>query len=193
MSDAARQLATYADLQALGEGAAFEVLAGELVQKAAPGPEHGLAQRALGRYVGGPFHDDDDAGGPGGWWILTEVDVELSAHEVVRPDVVGWRRERLPEPWGMRPVKVVPDWISEILSTSDENRDRVRKAALYARAGVAYYWMLTPAERVLEAYQLKAGAWVRLGAWDDTACVRIAPFEAVELQLRRLFPPRSPG
>ena len=191
MSDAAPRFATFADLMALGEAAHCEVLAGELVEKAAPGIEHGVAQGALGAYIGGPFHYDHDGRGPGGWWIATEVDIELAAHDVVRPDVAGWRRERLPQPWGMRPIKVVPDWICEILSPSDENRDRVRKAALYASVGVADYWMLSPTERLLEAYRLEQGEWVRLGAWDDTARVRIAPFEAVELELVRLFPPAS--
>src|SRR5579872_4143303 len=31
-------------------------------------------------------------GGPGGWWIATEVEVLLETEDVVRPDVLGWRR-----------------------------------------------------------------------------------------------------
>jgi len=182
-------LATFADLAALGDGAYHEILAGQLVQKATPLPEHGLAQSALSRFIGGPFHHDDGHGGPGGWWILTEVEVELAEHEVVRPDVVGWRRQRLPAPWGQRPLRVVPDWVCEVLSPSDERRDRVYKASLYARSGVGYYWLVAPRERLIEAFQLQAGAWLRLGAWQDTERARIAPFEAIELDLSRLFPP----
>lgn len=187
----APRLATFADLEALGEAAFHEVLAGELVEKAAPLPEHGLAQRALSRFVGGPFHDDDSRGGPGGWWILTEVEVELAPHEIVRPDLAGWRRERLPTPWGQRPLRVVPDWVCEILSPSDERRDRVHKAALYARAGVRHYWLVSPSARFLEAFALQEGAWLRLGAWSDSDRARIAPFDAIELELGRLFPPSA--
>jgi Uma2 family endonuclease len=132
-----------------GERAFHEVLNGELREKAAPLPEHGLAQRALGRFIGGPFHDDDGQGGPGGWWILTEVEVELAQHEVVRPDLTGWRRERLPAPWGMRPIRVAPDWICEILSPpTNAVTACVHKAELYARSGVGYYWLVAPSNPV---------------------------------------------
>jgi Uma2 family endonuclease len=191
VSQSVRRLATFEDLAALGETAFHEVLAGELVKKAAPSPEHGRAQRALGRYVGGPFDDDDGRGGPGGWWILTEVDVELESHYIVRPDLAGWRRERLPNPWGQRPLKVVPDWICEILSPSDERRDRVQKAELYARCGVAHYWMVAPAERLVEAFALENAVWVRLGAWgSESPVARIPPFDSIELDVGRVFPPQ---
>ncbi|MBK8996668.1 MAG: Uma2 family endonuclease [Myxococcales bacterium] len=190
MTQSARRLATFADLCALGGGSFHEVLAGELVEKAAPSPEHARAQRALSRYVGGPFDDDDGRGGPGGWWILTEVDVELERHEVVRPDLAGWRRERLPNPWGQRPIRVAPDWVCEILSPSDERRDRIHKAELYARSGVAHYWMVAPGERLVEAFALDRGAWLRLGAWSgDSGPARIPPFDSIELEVARLFPP----
>jgi Uma2 family endonuclease len=192
MSAPARRLATFVDLAHLGDEAFHEVLAGEVVENAAPLPEHGLAHRALGRFIGGPFDDDDGRRGPGGWWILTEVEVELGLHEVVRPDLVGWRRERLPAPWGLRPVKIVPDWICEVLSPSDERRDRVHKAALYAQSGLGYYWLVAPVERFVEAFESTDGAWLRLGAWQDGERARIRPFEQIELDLSRLFPPRPP-
>ena len=74
-------------------------------------PKHSKAQRALGRFVGGPFDDDDGRGGPGGWWIFVEVDVALSVHDIVRPDLAGWRRERLADRlnWAL---KCLSAWIS---------------------------------------------------------------------------------
>jgi hypothetical protein len=33
--------------------------------------------------------------------------------------------------------------------------------------------------------------WLEVGVYDDTAKVRIAPFEAVELEVGRLFFPRA--
>jgi Uma2 family endonuclease len=191
VSQAAKRAATFADLVALGEDARCEVLGGELVEKSAPLPEHARAQRTLGRFVGGPFDDDHGRGGPGGWWILTEVDVELGVHEVIRPDLAGWRRERLPNPWGRRPITIVPDWVCEILSPNDEGRDRVHKAALYPRTGVAHYWMVAPGERLLEAFALQDGAWVRIGAWEQGQIARIAPFDSIEIETDRLFPPQD--
>jgi Uma2 family endonuclease len=187
----ARKLADYGDLARLPEGVSGEVIAGVLLTMPAPLPRHSRAQRSLGRYVGGPFDDDDGRGGPGGWWILLEVDVRFGPHEIVRPDVAGWRRPRLPDPWDARPIDVVPDWICEILSESNAAHDRVTKRALYAGHGVPYYWLLDPLARTLEALRLDAasGAWVELGAYGSASVARIAPFEVIEIEVGRLFPP----
>lgn len=145
----------------------------------------------VGRFVGGPFDDDDGFGGPGGWWIFVEVDVQLTAHDVVRPDLAGWRRERLPKPGPVRPIEVAPDWVSEVISPSTASLDRVTKRALYARHGVNHYWIVDPDTRSLEALELSGDRWLELGAWTDDAKVRVAPFGEVELELARLFLPRE--
>ncbi|MCA9648135.1 MAG: Uma2 family endonuclease [Polyangiaceae bacterium] len=182
-------MATYADLLALGEDVRAEVLAGEVHVAPAPLPRHSRAQGALRRFIGGPYDDDDGFGGPGGWWILLEVDVELSAHDIVRPDLAGWRRQRLPSPWDTRPLKVAPDWICEVLSPSNAATDRVYKRNLYAKVGVPHFWMLDPTARTLETLRLQDGVWVDSGSYDDSAVVRVPPFEEVELAVARLFPP----
>lgn len=180
----------------LGEGRHHEIVAGTLEEKASPSPAHGRAQRSLAGFVGGPFDDDDGRGGPGGWWVVTEVEIALSAHDIVRPDLVGFRRERLPNPDAERPVRVVPDWICEVVSQRDARRDRVVKATLYAAHGVAHYWIVDPDERVLEAYELGPEPathgerkWLRVGAWSDGETARIAPFDAIAIEVGRLFLP----
>jgi hypothetical protein len=77
------------DLLTLPDNMRAEVLAGEIVTAPAPLPRHSKAQRALARFIGGPYDDDDDRRGPGGWWILLEVDVRLSAHDIVRSRLTG--------------------------------------------------------------------------------------------------------
>jgi Uma2 family endonuclease len=187
----AGKLATYDDLVALPEGHRAEILGGVIVTPPSPLPRHGRAQRVVGRVIGGAFDDDDGHGGPGGWWILPEVDVRLSPHDIVRPDVAGWRRERLPEPWDLRPIDVVPDWICEILSPSNVADDRVRKRRLYAEHGVAFYWLLDPAARTLEALRLDGStrAWMEVGSYDGACVARVAPFDGIEIDVGRFFPP----
>lgn len=64
------------------------------------------------------------------------------------------------------------------------------KRRLYARAGVAHYWMVDPEARMLEALKLgEDGRWIELGAWDEGARARVEPFEGVELEVGRLFLP----
>lgn len=183
------KLATYDDLLALDEGTKAEVIGGVLEVLPAPLPRHAKVQRALGRFVGGPFDDDDGHGGPGGWWLLPEVDVRLGPHDIVRPDMAGWHRARLPSPWNARPIDAVPDWICEIASPSNARRDRIVKSRLYLAAGVPHLWLVDPEARVLEALVKDGERWVETGRFGDGDVVRIPPFEAIELDVGRLFPP----
>ena len=189
--DPAKRMATYEDVLAAPEGARAEVVAGQLHLDPAPLPEHAFVQSAIGASVGVSFQHRDGGDGPGGWWILPEVDVRLGPHDIVRPDLSGWRRKRLPRPWGLRPIDVVPDWCCEILSPTSARRDLVAKRELYARHDVPHYWILDPRERTLTALQLAGGMWIELGVWDDTARVQVPPFDAIELEVGRLFPPLS--
>ena len=78
-----------------------------------------------------------------------------------------------------------------MLSPATAARDRVHKRNLYARAGVPHYWLIDPGARVLEALTLRDGAWLEAGVCDDASVGRIAPFEAIELEVGRLFLPRD--
>lgn len=48
-----------------------------------------------------------------------------------------------------------PDLVVEVLSSRPE-RDRIVKAAKYARAGIPHYWIVDPKDRNLQAYRLEA-------------------------------------
>jgi Uma2 family endonuclease len=191
MSIPASRLATYDDLLSLESDVRAEIVDGRVITAPAPLPRHSKAQGAIRRFVGGPFDDDDGHGGPGGWWIFVEVDIRLSAHDIVRPDLAGFRRERLPRPGSVRPIDVVPDWICEIASPSTAAFDRVAKRALYARHGVPHYWIVDPDARTIEALELSAGRWLELGAYDETSEARIPPFAELTLEVGRLFLPRD--
>jgi hypothetical protein len=55
---------------------------------------------------------------------------------------------------------------------------------------VPHYWLLDVDERTLEARALRQRRWLVLGEWSDGDVVRIPPFDAIELDVGRLFPPR---
>ncbi|MBM4378011.1 MAG: Uma2 family endonuclease [Deltaproteobacteria bacterium] len=108
----------------------LEVIAGVVEEKAAPSFDHSVVQNQLGGLIGQHF-GSQRRGGPGGWWIGTEADIELGPHDLVRPDVAGWRRDRhAVRPRG-RPVRQVPDWVCELVSASNRKRDTVEKVRLY--------------------------------------------------------------
>ncbi len=189
MAEPARRMATWEDLVATpDDGTTYEVLGGQIEGLPRPLPRHGRAQARLAGKLSGPY--DPGEGGPGGWWLIIEPDVRLDRHEIVAPDLAGWRRDRLPIFPETRPIDLAPDWVCEIVSPGDPGRDRVRKADLYLRSGILFYWILDPEERTLEAFAAREGAWLRLGAWADGDAPRVPPFEAVEIDISSLLPPR---
>jgi Uma2 family endonuclease len=189
VSDAAETLATYQDLLALPEDVRAEILGGRVHTAPAPLPRHSRAQGSLRRFIGGPYDDDHGLGGPGGWWIFVEVDVGLTPHDIVRPDLSGWRRERLPEPWDARPIEVPPDWVCEVLSPATARIDKIDKRDLYAKHGIGHYWIVDVEQYTVEAFELTDGRWTLIGTYGPDESVAIPPFPETVLEIRRLFPP----
>lgn len=180
--------ATLAEWLAQPEEGGAELIHGRIVHKALPAPEHGRAQRKLGEMLG-PFDRRPGVGRPGGWWIATEVDLELVG-EGVRPDLVGWRRDRiptLPRPAPGGAVTERPDWVAEVLSSTTASRDLGEKLSIYHEAEVPHYWIIDPLNRTILVYRrVPVGYLVVLGAGADKI-VRAEPFEALDLNVGLLF------
>jgi Uma2 family endonuclease len=187
MTSAARPspLATAADLLAFPDERPVEVIGGIIVEKAAPSYEHGDAQSSLAELLKPPFQRG--RGGPGGWWIATEVEIELEPHEVYRPDLVGWRRERVPERPRGRPIRARPDWISEILSVSNAEVDLGKKLLAYHRAGIPHYWIVDPEHETVTVYRCSSEGYVVLLTAGRADEVRAPPFEDIEIRIAHLF------
>ena len=127
------------------------------------------------------------SGGPGGWWILIEPEVHLG-DDVFVPDVVGWRRERLPVfPKDDAFATLAPDWVCEVLSPSTRTFDLTTKRAAYAAHGVEHLWLIDPEALTLEAFRLVAGAWTLTAALAGDAEARVAPFDAIAFSLADLW------
>jgi Uma2 family endonuclease len=97
-------------------------------------------------------------GGPGGWWIIDDLELHVIPDTVVLvPDLAGWRRERVPQIAQGHRFTVAPDWVCEILSPASASLDRDVKLPIYARYGVSFAWLFDPKARTLEAYALEEG------------------------------------
>lgn len=169
-----------------------EIVGGTLYVLPRPSPAHANASSMLGGELSGPFQRG--RGGPGGWWIIDEPELQLVEKEPVVPDLAGWRVERMPALPQTAFFALAPDWICEVLSRSTEKIDRDEKLPYYAEHGVRHVWLLDPIDKRLEVYALdhETRRWreVRIHQGDRT--VRAEPFDAIELDLSVLWsPPRS--
>jgi Uma2 family endonuclease len=155
MNDPARtppRLASMADFLAIPEEQRFhELIAGEIVEKAAPSGEHGTTQLSTGSTLLGAFGRHPPSGGPGGWWLMTEVEIRFE-DEICRPDVLGWRRDRVSERPRGTIIEIIPQWTCEVLS-KDKRNDLVRKKRIYHRHHVDHYWLLDPDQGTLAVYR----------------------------------------
>jgi Uma2 family endonuclease len=188
MSQSARSSATLADFWAIPEGERFhEFIGGELIRRADPSAEHGSAQVGVVRAIAPPYQRRRGSGGPGGWWILTEVEVLLETGEVVRPDVTGYRRESCPERPTGNPIKLRPDWICEIVSQSNAHDDTIKKLRLYHGVGLPHYWILDPRDATLTVMRFGVDGFTTLMRAERHEVVRAEPFEQVEVSVGMLL------
>jgi Uma2 family endonuclease len=186
----ARGLATAADI--VDEH--YEVVRGELVRKASPSFEHSDVQLAIAYALGG-FRGRSRPGRLGGWWLGTEVEIELATHDVFQPDVAGWRIDRTPERPRGKPVRIKPDWVCEVLSPSTMKRDLGHKLHTYHRARVGHYWVAEPIGEVLSVYRWQETGYLLVQSVIPGDVVRAEPFDAIEMDIADLFggePAREP-
>ena len=177
--------ATYQDVLDAPTHRVAEVVDGTLYTQPRPAPPHAVASSRLGFDLGGPF--DRGRGGPGGWWIIDEPELHLG-EDILVPDLAGWRRERMAELPDTAYFSLAPDWVCEVLSASTRRLDLHGKRPVYAREGVAHLWLVDPADRTLEAFELREGQWVLVASAQDDDPVSIHPFDAVTFGLGDLWP-----
>jgi Uma2 family endonuclease len=180
--------ATLEDFLAIPEDQRFhELVAGEIVQKATPSGEHGDAQSGIVGWLRLPFQRPPGRGGPGGWWIATEVEVRFDSGDLLRPDVLGWRRDRVPtRPTGVL-VATRPDWTCEVLSPSNASNDTVKKLRIYHQNRVPHYWIADPREGTLTVLRWSEAGYTTVLAAERGETVRAEPFDSIEIEVGTLF------
>jgi Uma2 family endonuclease len=173
---------TYEDYAALPEdGNRYELFDGELVVSPAPRPRHqGASLKLASRLL---THAEAHALGR---VYTAPIDVILSPTTVLQPDIVFVAKghERIITE---RAIEAPPDLVVEILSPGTSRRDRGAKARLYARFGIAHYWILDPKAHTFEAFVLEGRAYRLVTSSEGTATVAAAPFAGLSIDLAAIW------
>jgi Uma2 family endonuclease len=90
------------------------------------------------------------------------------------------------------PIRVVPDWVCEILSPTTRRHDLDVKMPYHAKVGVPSHWLVDIEARVLTAHQLESSDWRVIGKYSNETEARIPPFDAVPLNVASWWPPVAP-
>ncbi len=140
------------DYDSLEEGAPYELIRGRLIMSPSPLPIHQTVLRILSRKFG-DFEESAD-----GLCYIAPIDVVLSNDTIVQPDLLylSERRRDLVK----KRIEGPPDLIVEILSPGTGRRDKTEKLDLYAKYGVAEYWIVDPAMQAFEFLLLENGKYV---------------------------------
>jgi Uma2 family endonuclease len=192
MTEPARHRATYQDVLDAPDDKIAEVVNGVLHLSSRPRWKHQSVATSLTGELVPPFQRG--RGGPGGWVFVSESELHLG-DDILVPDLVGYRRERLPTIEDVAFKTLAPDWICEVLSPSTQKFDRVDKMTSYAAAGVKHAWLIHPIRQMLEVFRLHRRRWQAVAIHQEDERIRAEPFEAIELDLSLLWealsaPPR---
>ena len=112
--------------------------------------------------------------------INAPVDLQLSEHDIVQPDLVF---VSLAKRWIITPTRIkgIPDLVVEILSPSNSKHDTKLKRTLYERCGVPEYWIVFPEDHQFLQLVLVDGVY-RETLCDSEVLMAIEPHTQVDLK-----------
>ena len=172
---------TVADYLETPEGAAYQLMDGELILAAAPSNKH---QTVVGSLFVALRHFvlSNDLGKV---WIAP-FDVVLSDHDVVQPDLlfVSHSRDAIITAAN---IQGAPDLAVEVLSPSTEGYDRGYKRELYARHGVREYWLVDPDLETIEVLTPGEGGFVRYALYDSRETLTSSLLPGLAVALAAIF------
>ena len=156
------------------DGKRHEIIDGDHYMNPAPVPLH---QSVLQRLQVQLFNGVELTGL--GRVFPAPIDVQLSDHDIVQPDIVVVAEARLKI---ITPIKIKgsPDLVVEVLSASTAKNDQQLKRQIYQRAGVGEYWIVDSQKRTLLQLILRDGQYAEQ-PHDDAVALSVIANVSVEL------------
>jgi len=180
--EAAHPHVTYADLERWpDDGKQYELYDGEVRVVPAPSFLHQIVlaniQDILQEYR--KTH--------GGYALPAPLDIVFREDTVLQPDItlLSAQTARLLDKH--KPIGSVPDLVIEILSPSTSKWDRIKKYGVYARHGVAEYWIVDPGNETVEIFALRDGTYELASSGRRAGQLASATLPGLVLELERVF------
>jgi len=181
---------TYKEYATWAEGKKCEVLDGVIISMApSASPKHQEISMQLsiefGSYLRGKrckvFAGDIDVylfEDTKGWhsekvknWVIPDMVIVCDPDKIKKHGIVG-----------------APDFALEILSPSSAKIDRMDKRWAYSKAGVKEYWIVDPANQLVEVYLLKEGVLELENVYTKEDSVHVHVLENLYIDLANIFP-----
>jgi len=172
---------TYSDYLLLPEDKRYEILDGELFVIAAPKTKHQkvslqltvalyhyVRNRELGQVLQAPF------------------DVILSEENVVQPDIIFVRKERIGI-IGEANLQGAPDLVIEILSPGTRSKDLELKRKIYCGFAVQEYWIVDPDLETIEVLILGEERYLTTAVYAKSQCLSSPLLPDLDLPLSQVF------
>lgn len=163
------------------DGNRYEIIDGVLYMSPGPNESHQRANSRIVMFLGNHI----ELTGLGRVYT-TPFDVELGPHLVVEPDVLVILNANLHKIVEARIIGA-PDLVVEILSPGTALRDRKKKRAAYASAGVREYWLVEPKLYTVEVLVLEAGAYRSIGVYSGRQTLPSVVVPNFPIQVQQFF------
>ena len=164
----------------LPEGTLAELIDGEIFMTPTPRVPHQRVVLNLAIALKG-YCDRNHSGVV----VLSPMDVHLLTGDIVEPDLIFVRQENagIIQDW----VRGAPDLLVEVLSPSHPERDLIVKRNLYARNGIGEYWIVDPADRSVQIFQLEKGHYEPAGYRREGQLLTTSLMPGFQLAVEKLF------
>jgi Uma2 family endonuclease len=170
------------DLDQLPEdGHRYEIIDGALIVSPPPTSRHQKIVVRLDTAL--------EAACPASWAITQGVEVRISRYRSLTPDVLAVSAEAAArEPSRFAPEEVV--LAVEVVSKGSVTMDRLAKPALYARAGIPFYWRVeTRYGIVVHTYRLDPEAEIYMLTGSHDKIIEVDEPWEIRLPIREIVPP----
>ncbi|WP_412994257.1 Uma2 family endonuclease [Neobacillus sp. 3P2-tot-E-2] len=194
MADQHQKIITYKEYASWDEDKRCEVLDGKIISMApSPQPSHQEISMQISNEIGSYLRGKVCRA------FAAPIDVFLfedTRHKWIDENVRNWVIPDFivvcdPDKIKQNKILGAPDLVVEIISSSSAKIDRIDKRLAYQRAGVKEYWIIDPANQLVEVYQLRNHSLELQNVYKREDTIPVHVLNSLEIDLTVIFPERE--